>query len=178
MSNFEYMKGLYIARTFLKGCMLTGVLCITMQTKAEVVESKPAAPSSITLDAKRYYALGMIETGNNDREVGAIGEISRYQIHPSVWKSYTSSRDYVNPAISRQVAKLHWDYLANYFKKKTGQDPKDFDMYVMWNTNFGYYAKRGFNPKRLDAVVRDRAERFVNLVNKQDIPTRELLAKN
>src|SRR4051812_21691749 len=112
MSNFEYMKGFYITRTFIKGCLMVGVLCVTMQTKGEVLASKSETSSSISLDAKRYYALGMIETGNNDREVGSIGEISRYQIHPLVWKSYTSSRDYVNPSISSQVARLHWDYLA------------------------------------------------------------------
>ena len=40
-------------------------------------------------------------------------------------------------------------------------------MYVMWNTKFGYYAKRGFVPARLAPVVQDRAQRFVNLVNRK-----------
>ena len=37
-------------------------------------------------------------------------------------------------------------------------------MYVLWNTRYGYYARHGFKPARLDAAVRERAERFVNLV--------------
>jgi len=36
----------------------------------------------------------------------------------------------------------------------------------LWNTNFGYYARKGFDPARLPAIVRDRAQRFVNLVNR------------
>jgi len=39
-------------------------------------------------------------------------------------------------------------------------------MYVLWNTRFGHYARKGFEPARLSAVVRDRAHRFVNLVNR------------
>lgn len=119
------------------------------------------------LDERRVYALGMIETGNNDREIGALGEVSRYQIHPVVWKAYSPSRDYANPQISIVVARRHWAALVRYFKEKTGRDPDDFDMYVLWNTKQGYYARRGFSPKRISAVVRDRAQRFVNLVNRK-----------
>ncbi len=42
-------------------------------------------------------------------------------------------------------------------------------MYVLWNTHYGYYASRGFNPNRLAAVVRDRAQRYVNLVQCSDL---------
>ena len=31
----------------------------------------------------RWEALSMIESGNNDHAVGAVGEISRFQIRPS-----------------------------------------------------------------------------------------------
>jgi len=60
----------------------------------------------------------MIETGNNDREIGTAGEISRYQIHPLVWKSYSKSMDYWDPEVSLQVARQHWGRLAAYFKEK------------------------------------------------------------
>src|SRR2546426_8121216 len=39
-------------------------------------------------------ALGMIESGNNDRAVGRAGEISRYQIKKNVWRKYSSSSRY------------------------------------------------------------------------------------
>jgi hypothetical protein len=118
-------------------------------------------------DGKRLFALGMIETGQNDEEIGGAGEISRYQLSPEVWKSYTTSQDYTDPAVALHVASQHWNYLANYFMKKTGREPDDFDMYVLWNTRFGYYARKGFSKEEISPVVRERAQRFVNLVNRK-----------
>jgi hypothetical protein len=85
---------------------------------------------------------------------------------PSVWKHYSQSSYYDNPQVSRTVAQQHWSSLRASFKKKTGREPDNFDMYVMWNTCYGYYASRGFQPAHLDPVVRDRAQRFVNLVER------------
>jgi len=119
------------------------------------------------LGPKIFFALGMIESGNDDRGIGRAGEVSRYQIHPSVWKAYSDSREYQNPQLSRQVARQHWTYLTNYFHEGAGRDPSPFDMYVLWNTRFGYYARKGFDPERLPAIVRDRAQRFVNLINRE-----------
>jgi hypothetical protein len=115
---------------------------------------------------KLFFALGMIESGNDDRGVGRAGEVSRYQIHPAVWKNYSESWEYQNLDVSLQVARQHWNYLATYFRDKTAREPAPFDMYVLWNTRFGYYARKAFDPARVSAVVRERAQRFVNLVNR------------
>lgn len=128
---------------------------------APAVSHKPAV-----LDNRRLYALGAIETGNNDNEIGQAGEVSRYQIMPSVWKHYNHSSYYEDPQVSRTVAQQHWSSLRASFMKKTGREPDSFDMYVLWNTCYGYYASKGFHPGRLDPVVRDRAQRFVNLVER------------
>ena len=116
------------------------------------------------LDHRRQYALGMIETGNDDSEIGGAGEVSRFQIMPSVWQQYSDSRSYQNPAVARTVAQQHWFTLYARFKQQARREPTDFDMYVLWNTRSAYYANRGFDPARLGATVRDRAQRFVNLV--------------
>jgi hypothetical protein len=148
--------------------VLGAVLCFSATAKAAENTPKTAqkVPAPSVPDDKRLFALGMIETGNDDREVGGLGEISRFQILPVVWKAYSDSRDYRNPRVSVHVAEKHWAYLADYYKEKTGRTPSDFDMYVLWNTSYGYYAKQGFSPRRIAAVVRDRAQRFVNLVNR------------
>lgn len=136
------------------------------------VAAAPAsvAPASLAnpgvLDARRQFALSMIETGNDDNEIGGAGEISRYQIMPTVWRHYSQSRRYRDPEVSLEVAQRHWATLYAEFKKQAHREPTDFDMYVLWNTHYGYYAKRGFAPARLQATVRDRAERFVNLVER------------
>ena len=47
--------------------------------------SAPVAPlpaNIALLDRRRQFALGMIETGNQDDEIGRAGEVSRYQIMP------------------------------------------------------------------------------------------------
>ena len=136
-------------------------------TQAGSVEEATPAVASTELDPKLFFALGMIESGNDDRGIGPGGEVSRYQIHPVVWKNYSKSSEYWNPEISLQVARAHWTYLSGYFKDKAGREPDDFDMYVLWNTRFGYYAKKGFSARDISPVVQDRARRFVNLVNRK-----------
>jgi hypothetical protein len=176
MLNFEQSKSLYCSPRFFTGWLFAVVFCFSVSSKAAPVAPRAAVTNAPVLDSKHHFALGMIETGNNDREVGRAGEISRYQLHPSVWKSYSNSRDYQNPEISLQVARQHWAYLAKYFKEKSGREPSDFDMYVMWNTNHGYYARRGFDAHRLHPVVIDRAQRFVNLVHRED--SSQFIARN
>ena len=137
-----------------------GNACLAISSPVE------QSANSSRLDEKLFFALGMIESGNDDRGIGRAGEVSRYQIHPSVWRNYSGSRDYQNPDISLEVAHRHWIYLSNYFRDRSGREPTTFDMYVLWNTRFGYYARKGFDPCRLSQVVRERAGRFVNLVNR------------
>ncbi len=137
------------------------VLTVVSQSLPPTNSPKPAV-----LDDRRLIALGAIETGNNDNEIGRAGEVSRYQIMPSVWKHYSHSSYYDNPQVSRAVAQQHWSSLRASFKKQTGREPDNFDMYVLWNTCYGYYASKGFQPARLDPAVRDRAQRFVNLVER------------
>ena len=140
------------------------------QTKVIIPTVVPAAipdtASSAVLNERHRFALGMIETANNDEEIGGAGEVSRYQIMPSVWKHYSSSRNYRNPEVSLEVAQQHWTALHTAFIKQAHREPDDFDMYVLWNTRYGYYASKGFNPSRLNPIVRDRAQRFANLVER------------
>jgi hypothetical protein len=176
MLNLEHSESLYSSRSSFAGWLSVVALCVSLSSLAAAPIQAGASTNNPPLDSKHHFALGMIETGNNDREVGKAGEVSRYQILPSVWKSYSNSRDYQNPEVSLQVARQHWTYLANYFKQRAGHEPSDFDMYVLWNTSFGYYARKGFVRQQLNPVVIDRAQRFVNLVNKQSNP--QFVAKN
>lgn len=111
----------------------------------------------------RLEALSMLETGDRDSAVGGVGEVSRYQMLPSVWKQYSSSRAYSDPVVSREVAAQHLEFLESNFRKQAGREPSEFDVYVLWNAGLGYYAKRDFSPARVSPVIRERAERYVNL---------------
>ena len=105
----------------------------------------------------------MLETGDRDSAVGGVGEVSRYQMRPSVWHQYSASKAYHDPAVSRQVAAQHLEFLESNFRKQAGREPGEFDVYVLWNAGLGYYAKRDFSPARVSPVIRERAERYVNL---------------
>jgi hypothetical protein len=111
----------------------------------------------------RLEALSMLETGDRDSAVGGVGEVSRYQMQPSVWKQYSGSQAYRDPVVSGQVAGQHLQFLESNFRRLAGREPSEFDVYVLWNAGLGYYAKRDFSPARVSPVVRERAERYVNL---------------
>lgn len=108
-------------------------------------------------------ALSLIESGGNDRAVGGAGEVSRFQILPKVWRSYTKSREYQSRWLAAEVARRHLGVLRDGFARETGRHANDFDIYVMWNAGLGYYRQQGFDPRRVHRVIKERAGRFVNL---------------
>jgi len=111
----------------------------------------------------KLEAIAMIETGNNDFVIGSAGEVSRYQIMPHIWGRYSSAKTYHNVELSSRVAGQHLAVLEKAFQARTGRQATDFDRYVLWNAGETYYAKKGFSATRVNAVIRDRATRFVNL---------------
>lgn len=108
-------------------------------------------------------AISLIESGGNDSAVGGAGEVSRYQILPRVWKTYSRSRDYQNRYLASDIARRHLDTLQRSFERAAGRKPGDFDLYVLWNAGMDYYRRHGFSPRRVHNVIRERADRFVNL---------------
>jgi hypothetical protein len=121
----------------------------------------------------KLEALSLIESGNNDAAVGSLGEVSRYQIRPHIWREYSASRSWRDSRVSAQVAENHLKSLEETFMKRSGRAPTDFDSYVLWNAGAAYYAKVGFSPARVHPVIRERAQRYVNLrtVNLAQGPT-------
>ena|SRR5947209_6536305 len=111
----------------------------------------------------RLDAISMIESGDNDSAIGGAGEISRYQIKPSVWHLLTPLNDYNDQQVSSRVAARYLAFLESSFLKQTGRLPDDFDSYVLWNAGLSYYKRIGFSAERVSPVIRERAERFVNL---------------
>lgn len=131
-----------------------------------VLSSAVAAQAGLS----KLDALGMIESGNNDAAVGTYGEVSRYQIKPHIWREYSSSRSWRDVRVSATVAN---DYLADLegtFRKRAQREPTDFDLYVLWNAGPSYYAKVGFSAARVHPVIRERADRYVNLRRMNNAP--------
>lgn len=114
-------------------------------------------------------ALAMIETGatsplagNPDHVVGGSGEISRFQIMPGVWKSYTKSRNHTNPEVAWTVTRRILADRVRSFEKATGRIPEPVEVYLLWNKP-GHFEGVGYRLEKVSRTYRDRAERFQNL---------------
>src|ERR1017187_5687010 len=104
----------------------------------------------------RWEALSMIESGNNDRAIGLVGEISRFQIRPELWPGGNPH----NPEQALTAAQKTKIPRLNQFQRSHNRQPTDFEFYVLWNA-----------PWVVDhpsAVVKERAQRFVNLVQRSE----------
>src|SRR5208283_3450520 len=100
----------------------------------------------------RWEALAMIESGNNDHAVGAVGEVSRFQIRPELWPG----GDPLNPQEALTAAQKTMNPRLTRFERNHKRQPTDFEFYVLWNAPWQADHPSG--------VVRERARRFANLV--------------
>lgn len=106
----------------------------------------------------RLSALSMLETADNDRMVGRAGEISRYQILKSEWRSVTNSTRWTDPQVAKAVTLTLLERRVNQFRAKHGREPSDFEFYVLWNAP-AHVLVRG----QVSKVVAERAQRYANL---------------
>ncbi len=127
----------------------------------------PLAASALAMPVKE--ALGQIETGANQPEQcaadfarGCAGEISRYQLLPSVWRAYGGG-DPTNPRNAWGVACLVIRDRSAAFVRAVHRPPTPRELYALW-TAPGQFASRGYDWRRLSPAVRERSQRFANLV--------------
>jgi hypothetical protein len=122
-----------------------------------------AAASAHAAGLSRLEALSMIESGDDDAAVGQVGEVSRYQIQPWIWRQYSGLADYQNRELATQVAEKHLLALGQFFQRRAKRDLDDFDLYVLWNAGPTYYSRIGFAKSRVHPVIHNRAQRYANL---------------
>jgi len=121
------------------------------------------AQSSFAMD--RFAALSMIESGNNDFALGALGEISRFQIRGEIWCQVTNAptSEASDPKVAEAVARSLAGSRCQEFEQKHGRPPTDVEFYILWNAPAQISHPSG--------PVQDRAKRFANLVaQKQKLP--------
>lgn len=112
-----------------------------------------------------WRALSEIESGQNDYAIGNVGEVSRYQIRPEIWKAYSAGHhyDYADRGVALSIAEKYLTRLKREFAEATGRPATEEDCVIMWKAGFSGYEKRGFNPTRMSAAHQDRITRFRNL---------------
>jgi hypothetical protein len=105
----------------------------------------------------RLSALSMLETGNDDQAVGSAGEISRFQVKKTEWKTVTNSANYSDSETARKVMIQLMDKRIHAFQEHFGRQPTDFEFYALWN------APSQALTGRISRTVAGRCERFANL---------------
>jgi hypothetical protein len=100
----------------------------------------------------RWEALSMIESGNNDNAVGAVGEVSRFQIRPELWPGGNP----LNPREALTAAQKTMTPRLTRFARSHKRQATDFEFYVLWNAPWQTDHPSG--------IVKERARRFANLV--------------
>ena len=120
----------------------------------------------------RLSALSSIETGDNDNAVGKAGEVSRYQVLKAEWQSVTSSTNYLDPNLARQVALKLIEQRMEKFTARYKRNPTDFEFYALWN------APNQALTGRISTVVAERSQRFANLCGWNNGPVAALKARS
>ena len=115
------------------------------------------AASSLAMPVKE--ALGQIETGANKPEQcaadfahGPAGEVSRYQLLPSVWRAYGGG-DPTNPTNAWAVAARVLQDRSAAFERAVHRQPTPRELYALW-TAPGQFARRDYDWQRLSPAVR------------------------
>ena len=109
--------------------------------------------------AARWAALSMIESGDCDRAVGRAGEVSRYQIKPSIWLAEAKEGGLPSdPVYARRVAERILAKRMAVFVRSHGRPVMDKEFYVLWNA-----PSQAGRPSK---IVMERAQRFDNLVKR------------
>jgi len=110
-------------------------------------------------------ALGQVESSNNDHAIGKAGEVSRFQILPSVWRTYEKKFNPTDQILAWTVAQKCLKARSKRFESNTGSKPTPNELYALWNAP-GVFASRSYQFGKLPPVIRARAERFANLIEK------------
>ncbi len=93
-----------------------------------------AAP---VVDDRKLDALAQVESNRRDRAVGSCGEVSRYQLLPSIWRAAEREIGFrmspTNAADAKVVASLVWRERVVDFEVRRRRSPSPFELYVLWN---------------------------------------------
>jgi hypothetical protein len=86
-------------------------------------------------------AIATVESCNNDDAIGRLGERSRYQIRPHLWRMFTASRLYSDYKVSTLVAS---NLCLHILSSLPASHRTIRDLAVCWNWGFTHYANVHF----------------------------------
>lgn len=106
-------------------------------------------------------AIAEVETGNNPRKVGRLGERGQYQFRQATWRQHTSQpfRSAHNPSVAHTVASQHYDWIIQQIER-SGKRATPYMVAAAWNSGVGRVTSG-----RIPAASKDYAQRVVNLAS-------------
>jgi soluble lytic murein transglycosylase-like protein len=113
------------------------------------------------LDKESFLrAISEVETGGNSRAIGRAGERGMYQFSRQTWRQHTSRsfHDAHNPLVSKQIARMHFDWLEAGFRRN-GRTPNSYMMAAAWNAGLSRTLSG-----RIPRSTVDYAKRVTNIV--------------
>lgn len=116
----------------------------------------------------RWEALSMQESGDDDNAVGPAGEVSRYQILPSVWRQYTELplSEARNPLTARAVAEAVMRDRIRHCGNPDYQ-PDDFNWAILWKAPAFITDYKMFQTHpHLFEIKKEQSQCVVNLMHK------------
>ena len=150
--------------------LLSLLLLISPLSSSLSLAASPPSPLASTDWRAIRFALGQIETGDRDHATGPAGEVSRYQIMPAVWKAKAPSRaNPIDPDQAWAVARAELTRRIADYQRATTHAATPEAIYLLWNAPRAL-ALAGYRSDRVNATLRDRAERFGNLVRDFNTP--------
>ena len=110
-----------------------------------------------------WAVLAEFESGSNDRAIGSVGEVSRYQIRPELWKKYAPpNANWRHAPDALAVAKKIMAERTSRFQDTCHRPPTDREFYLLWNAPAQI--------KRPHKIVANRANRFCSLLSARNSP--------
>ena len=113
-------------------------------------------------DAQRLSALSAVESGHNDRAIGPRGEVSRFQVLPSIWKRSGGRTNPADRSNAQRVAALVMRPRVDSFVKTHQRAPSSQEWYLLWHC-----PARVMRPTQSDLA---KATRFSRLLAGPDQP--------
>lgn len=106
-------------------------------------------------------AIAEVETGNNPRKVGRLGERGPYQFRLATWRQHTSRpfREAHSPAVAHAVASRHYDWIIRTLERQ-GRPVTPYLIAAAWNSGVTRVSSG-----RIPPAARDYAQRVVNLAS-------------
>lgn len=152
------MKPMYALIAVVALAVTEAAVAAVREERARGGESPAPAPSP-DLEAL-LWAIRQVETGDNPRRVGSLGERSAYQFMRATWEQHTRWRfelNAQNPTIADEVARRHARWIFREMERqRMGTEVIFFA--AAWHYGASVMARhaRSDYARRVDALYRDR----------------------